>query len=95
MRAVSRVDLLPVGQLNHEALEPVLVKRLAVLVEHAEAPHDLFQMLELVVQHAERTRRASLGAAHHVAFEEELRSLGLRAIDKPDSRASRNNRNGE
>src|SRR5262249_19215655 len=46
MRAVLRVQLLPVGQFNHQALEPILVEDLAILVEHAEAPHDFFQMLE-------------------------------------------------
>ncbi len=87
MRAVLRVEFLPVGQFNDQALEPVLVEGLAILVEDAEAPHDLFQMLELVVQHAERTGRASLGAADHVAFKKQLCAghLRLRAAGQPEN----------
>src|SRR5260370_30852137 len=38
VRAVLRVEFLPVGQFNDQALEPVLVEGLAILVEDAQAP---------------------------------------------------------
>ena len=72
MRAVFGVELLAVGELHDQALEPLVIERLAGLVEHANAPDHFFQALELVVEHTERSRRALLSAAHKVAFEEQL-----------------------
>src|SRR5437899_4687949 len=72
MRPISGVELLPIGQLDDQALESLIVERLAALIDHANAPDHLFQAFELIVQHAERPRRALLSAAHQVAFEEQL-----------------------
>src|SRR5436190_16803231 len=86
MRAVDRLQLLAIGQFHEQALEPAAVERLAILIVDAEAEHDFFQMLELIVQHAEGSRRALLSAAYHVAFKRQLPAdLRLRAVGKAEN----------
>src|SRR4051812_1314211 len=77
MATEARVELLPVRQLDHDALELLVLELLAGLVVDAETPHHLLEMLELVVQHA-GWRNARLIAALQAAEEEEL-GLRLRA----------------
>ncbi len=72
MRAVMRIHLLAVGHFDDQALEARCIEGLSVLIANAEPKDDLFQVLELVVENTERTGRAGLGAAHHVALEEQL-----------------------
>jgi len=56
---------------DHEALDALVIEQLAALVTHAEAEHDLFQVLELVGEHADRPRRPRLIAAHHITIQEQ------------------------
>src|SRR3954447_3904484 len=81
------VELLSVGQFDDNALEALVVERLAGRVEHADTPDYLLQPLELVAEPAERPGRALLRAAHQVAFHEQLRArspLGARGVRKPN-----------
>ena len=43
-----------------------------MITMHAHAPDDLFLALELVVEHAERSRRTGLSPADQITFEEQL-----------------------
>src|SRR6266581_1994079 len=65
MATEARVELLPVRQLDRDALQPLVIELLAGLVVDAEAPDHLFEMLELVVEHA-GWRNARLIAAFKV-----------------------------
>jgi hypothetical protein len=84
---VLGVHLLAVGQLDDEAFQPGPIQRRSILVENSEAPDNLFQVLELVIQHADRTGRTRLATADHVALEEQLggpADLRLRAIGQSE-----------
>src|SRR4051812_10564290 len=96
MDAEPRRQLLAVGQFDHEALQTLVVQRLAGRIEDAQPPDHLLQMLELTVEHAAWSRRALLVAAHNIAFEEQLGLLCLRPNRKAANRCERqhNSRQG-
>jgi hypothetical protein len=64
MGAEMRLELLPVGQFDDEALEVLVVEFLAGRVLHADSPGDLLPSHEPIAENA--ARAASSGSPHHV-----------------------------
>ncbi len=81
----------PSGNSTTTLLSTLVVGACAGLVEHANAPGDLFLALELVVEHAERSRLPFQGVTDDVALEEVM-LLVLRARGV-DGRKARNGHN--
>ena len=79
MSSITPFDLLAIGQFNRDAFEPFVVQCFAGRILYTDAPNDLFQMLEHIVQHA-GGRCTLLVATLHIAVDEQVLLLRLRNI---------------
>src|SRR5262245_42582025 len=96
MTFVLEIKFLTVRQFDHQALEAPIINRLAVCIEHADAPCNLFLTLKLARQHAERPCLSLLGPAYKVAFKEKFACLLCERRDgSPPKRARSEHANCE